>query len=354
MKKEHRRRRAAIVGLGRIGRALFRINQQRKVFDIVAINDINPDPGNLAYLLQYDSEYGRLGEKVTAKNGKLHVDGKTIEIFNRKNIEDVPWADLDVDVVLDSSGVHHNVAAARSLIESGVRKVVITHSPEEVDLTLVLGANESAYDPKRHHVVASSICDAVAIAPVMKVVNETFGLESGFVTTLHPWLSYQNLLDGPSVSWAWPGRIYHHYAIGRASPQALIPKPTTAVEATLKVLPKLRGALRCMSFRVPTPVVGAANLYLRLKKDTTLKAVHDMFEKAARRQKWPILNCMDEPLISVDFVGAEYSATVDHRWTDLAGSRHLYVVLWYDNEWGYSSHALHVADYVTRHLAPRR
>ena len=338
--------RVSINGFGRIGRALFRINHQRQLFDIAAINDINPDINNTAYLLNYDSYYGRFYTEATADDRHLIVDGKRIPVFCEPCIQDVPWESLGVDIVIDASGVHDNVLAATELIARGVKKVVITHSPDEVDHTIVLGANEETYDPDHHHVVSSSICDSVAIAPVLRIIDEAFGIESGFLTTLHPWLQYQNLLDGPSVSWARPGKIYYHYAVGRASPGSLIPKPTSAVEATQKVLPQLNGVLQCMSFRVPTPVVGAANLYLRLEQDVELEQVHAQFERFVEEQKWPILKNTIEPLVSVDFVGTEYSAIVDHRWTALAGSRHLYLVLWYDNEWGYSCRVLDVAEYI--------
>ena len=340
--------RAGINGFGRIGRALFRINAKRRVLDVVAINDINPDKNNLAYLLQYDSEYGRFAGSVESNEKGIIVDGSPIAVFHEERIANVPWESLGVDIVIDCSGVHENVIEARSLIERGIPKVVITHSPDEVDHTIILGVNEDSYDHAQHNVISSSICDAVAVAPVVKAVDEEFGVESGFLTTLHPWLSYQNLLDGPSVSWANPGKIYHHYAVGRASTRGLIPKPTTAIEAMLKVLPRFRGAFKCMSFRVPTPVVGAANLYMRLRKDAEVGDVKSLFRDRREVQSWPIIDCTADPLVSVDFLGSEYSATVDERWIDLAGKRHLYLVLWYDNEWGYANHCLSLAEYLMK------
>lgn len=340
------KKRAAIVGFGRIGRALFRINEQRRLFNVVAINDINPDPKNLAYLLKFDSDYGRFNKKISVHGNTFKIGRRSIKIFHEPKIENLPWGALDVDLVIDASGVHRNVLAASKIIDNGVRKVIVTHSPNEVDQTLILGVNEEEYKPKKHNIISSSICDAVAVSPVLKTINNNFGIESGFLTTLHPWLFYQNLLDGPSVSWSKPGTVYYHYAVGRSSTKSLIPKPTSAIEATVKVLPRLEGRMRCMSFRIPTPVVGAANLYLRLKKDTSLKKVNKVFEKYVDKQQWPILHLSNDPLVSVDFLGAEYSAIVDQRWTDLAGKRHLYLVLWYDNEWGYSSHVLYLAEYI--------
>ena len=339
-------RRIALNGFGRIGRAILRINEEQRRFAIVAINDVNPETNNMAYLLQYDSTYGRFEQDVSVDSDTLYVNGQPIRVFHDSSMRDLPWESLNVDLVIEATGVHDNVLAAPELIARGVKKVIITHSPDEVDHTVVLGANEETYDPGRHHVISSSICDAVAVAPVLKLVDDAFGIESGFLTTLHPWLAYQNLLDGPSVSWALPGKLYYHYAIGRASPGALIPKPTSAVEATERVLPHLRGVMRCMSFRIPVPVVGVANLYLRLNRRVTVKAIEDVFQKAEETQRWPIIRNNDEPLVSVDFTKTEYSAIVDHRWTDLAGEQHLYLVLWYDNEWAYSNRVLDIADYV--------
>lgn len=337
--------RVAIVGFGRIGRAVFRANLERKLFDVVAINDINPDINNLCYLLNYDSHYGRLTPGATVEDGNLNVHGQTIRILHHHSVHDVPWEELDVDVVIDSSGIYNNVLAAHDLI-GRVRKVVITHSPDEVDHTIIFGANEETYNPAKHHVVSSSICDAVSVAPVLKLVDEAFGVQTGFLTTLHPWLSYQNLLDGPSVSWASPDQIYAHYAVGRASVGTLIPKPTSAIQAVSRVLPRMGTALQCMSFRVPTPVVGAANLVLALEKDTTIEQVRAMFEAAMADQVDHFIKLSDEPLVSVDFMRTPFSAVVDQRWTNMSDPRHLNLVLWYDNEWGYSSRVLDVTRLV--------
>lgn len=344
----------AISGCGRIGRTLFRLAARHPDFEVIAVNDLNPDPKNLAYLLAYDSEYGRLEEPISAEGDKLHFQGRKIPVFCEGEIEKVPWGDLGVELLFDATGVHRNVLAAPKVIQQGVNKVLITHSPSEVDRTLVLGANEDDYQSASDHIISSSICDAVAISPVLRLLHDTLGVQSGFLTTLHPWLAYQNLLDGPAYSWATPGRLHDDYALGRASPRALIPKPTSAVQAALRVIPELEGALQCMSFRIPTPVVGAANLYLQLNRDTEIGEVREMFSNAEAKQDWPTLRVMNDPLISVDYLGMENSAIVDDRWTSLAGKRHLYIVLWYDNEVGYASHALRLAKYVMAPAVRRR
>lgn len=338
-----------INGFGRIGRAVFRVNHENPRFEVVAINDINPDAANLAYTLKYDTEYGRFKGGVDVSGGGLIVDGQKISVFHKSAIDDVPWADLGCEVVIDASGVHTNVEAAPEVISSGVNKVVVTHTYEGlVDFTMVLGVNEEDYDPSSQHVISSSICDSVAASPLIKLIDDKVGIDSGFLTTLHPWLSYQNVLDGPSISWTWPGQLYHHFAVGRSSVGTLIPKPTSAVQAISMVLPDVAEKLQCMSFRIPTPVVGAANLYLHLKEDTTVEAVHEWIEESIRSQSWPIFNTTLEPLVSVDFVGTSESLTLDKRWTEMSSPRHLFLVFWYDNEWGYASRVVDTVCLVSK------
>ncbi|MBF8299241.1 MAG: Aldehyde dehydrogenase [Dehalococcoidia bacterium] len=337
--------RVGINGFGRIGRAICRVNAEQKRVQIVAINDLNPDPGNMAYLLKYDSIYGRLERDVVVEGDSLHLDGQAVKLSHKSRIEEVPWEQSGVDVVVDATGAKSNVLAASKLI-GRVKKVVITHSPKEVDHTIILGVNEETYDPKRHHVLSSSICDACAVAPVLKAMDEAFGLEAGFVTTLHPWLSYQNLMDGPAHGWADPEGRDAHYPVGRSSIGALIPKPTSVIEATERVLPHLRGVVQCMSYRVPTQIVGAANIYLRLSRSPTEAEVHNVFRKAEQQQRWPIFRTTTEPLTSVDFTKTEFSSIIDGRWTDRFGSQELFLALWYDNEWGYSHRVLDVISYA--------
>jgi glyceraldehyde 3-phosphate dehydrogenase len=225
--------RVGINGFGRIGRAICRANLEKQGFELVAVNDINPDINNIAYTVNYDSLYDRLREPflVDTEASVLYNAAGSIAVFQEHRIADVPWETLDVEVVIDASGVLANVLNSRRLItRGGVRKVIVTHSPDSgVDFNLVLGANEHLLDVERHDVISSSICDATAIAPVLKLMKQHFGLLCGYVTTLHPWLSYQNLMDGPASSWSVPGEIYHHYALGRSVVGNIIPKPTSAI-----------------------------------------------------------------------------------------------------------------------------
>jgi glyceraldehyde 3-phosphate dehydrogenase len=333
--------RIGINGFGRIGRAIYRANLEKRAFQIVAVNDINPDIGNIAYTVNYDSLYDRLREPLTVDEAdhRLCNQVESIAVFHESRIGDVPWEREGVDVVIDASGILANVLDSRRLTEEGrVRKVMITHSPDEgVDFSMVLGANEHLLDIDRHHVIASSICDATAIAPVLRLVDEAFGIENGYVTTLHPWLNYQNLMDGPASSWSVPGEIYHHYALGRSVIGNIIPKPTSAIQATCRVLEGVtEEMIGSFSYRTPTAIVGSADITLTTVKPTSREALCEAFTTYERGQRWQIIHTNMEPLVSLDFKRCEHSAVVDARWTNVVGDRLVKLVLWYDNEWGYA------------------
>lgn len=334
--------RLGINGFGRIGRNVARINALRQNFELVAINDINPDVGNLAYLYKYDSTLGRYPGDVKYSEGELEIDGNKITVFNNADFGGVPWDKCGVDVVIDCSGVSENDIAGRALINSGViNKMVITHMSPNVDRTIIMGVNEQDYDPGTDHVLSSAICDANAIGPVISHLHEVFGISSGFVTTLHPWLSYQKLVDAPLQSQSHPGHFWKDYRLGRASIGALIPKETTAVTAFLKVVPEMEGRLEAISYRVPTHVVSSADMSFYLETDVTLERVMTELESLA--EKCPYVHMNRDPLISVDFEQTDASCLVDMQFTRVVGRRMLKIILWYDNEWGYSNRALDVA-----------
>ena len=340
-----------INGFGRIGRAIFRVNMDKSIFEIVAINDINHDVENLAYQLNYDTLYGQLKDKFKAKNNHIFNDKLDMTVFNERHIDDVDWKSEDVDIVIDASGLLDNVLRGHATIQKqNVKKVIVTHSPDEVDFTMVLGANEGELDLSVHHLISSSICDATAIAPVLKIIKDNFGIISGHITTLHPWLGYQNLMDGPASSYSVPGNIYHHFALGRSAAANMIPKPTTALSACCKVLdgisPELIGSY---SIRTPTQIVACADLTLTLKENTTHDEIIKVFEDYSNTQRWNIINNSIEPLVSLDFQSSEFSANIDHRFTSLVQGNMLKIVLWYDNEWGYSTKVCEQIEYI-KHL----
>jgi glyceraldehyde 3-phosphate dehydrogenase len=349
--------RVGINGFGRIGRAIYRANIEKQAFKVVAINDVNPDINNIAYTVNYDSLYDRLREplEVDARASVLRNATDSIAVFHHDRIADVPWESAGVDIVIDASGVLANVLNSRRVItRGGVRKVMVTHSPDQgVDFSMVLGANEHLLDVERHDVISTSICDATAIAPVLKLMKEHFGLRFGYATTLHPWLSYQNLMDGPASSWSVPGEIYHHYALGRSVVGNIIPKPTSAIQATCRVLEGVtEEMIGSFSYRTPTAIVGSADLTLVTDDPVDRDRIRGVLADFERDQKWSILHNNYEPLVSLDFKKCDYSAVVDGRWTDVIGDRMVKLVLWYDNEWGYSSRVVDQVRYVYEATIP--
>lgn len=343
-----------INGFGRIGRALTRLILQSKDCKLVVINELDPDIKNLAYLLKYDSIYGQFPKKVTAdlKNKAIICGNSNIRVYSFPKTESVPWHDHNVDVVIDATGVKENVLASRSLIKRGVPKVIITHSPpdKDVDITIIMGVNDSKYNPKSHHVISSSICDASAIAPVLFELNKKWGIENCFITTLHPWISYQNLLDGPLSSVSSPGHFWKEYSLGRNSTMSLIPKDTTAATAVLKVLPELKNKLDAISFRIPTNIVSASDITILLKKKADSDDINSHIEKISKKTNNNVFELEREHLVSIDYLGTNKSVIVDASRTKVIGNKMVKMVLWYDNEWGYSNKVIDIAKLVTKKL----
>ena len=327
--------RVGINGFGRIGRAFFRINLKNKLYKIEAINDIDPDVSNIAYLLQYDSTYGKIDEKVTVNGNKIKVGDKTISVYNENQISSVPWETHNIDVVIDSSGIHDNVINSKRLI-GRVKKVIVTHSPKDgVDITLMNGVNEKKYKPYDHHIISSSICDANAVSPFIKIIEESFGIENGNITTLHPWLSYQNLLDGNLKSISSPGHFWTDYALGRSSLNAMIPKKTSLMSALNKVFKNINSKINAMSFRTPTSIVSIADGTFLLKENVSKNDVIETL-RIFSKQYPSVIYLNERPLVSVDFLKSEFASNIDLRWLDINGKL-LKFVIWYDNEWGYAS-----------------
>lgn len=336
-----------INGFGRIGRAFLRINLKYNAYDIVAINEIDPDIHNMAYLLKYDTTYGKLqNDKIDVNEDYLIVNGNRINIFCKDKIQNVCWSDFKVDVIIDSSGVFQNVIDSRLILSESVKKVITTHSPKEgVDFTFIYGVNEQLYDKNKYHVISSSICDVNAVAPFVKVIDDTFGIEMGEITTLHPWLSYQNLLDGNLKSVSSPGHYWKDYALGRSSIGSLIPKDTTLVSTLEKVLPHISKHIHAASFRTPTSIVTAADGVVVLKRSSTIehiiKAINDYCAM------YPDVLIIDNrSLVSIDYLANENAAVIDARRLFLNKGSMLKFLLWYDNEWGYTKRVYNLISYL--------
>tara|TARA_B100001248_G_scaffold262588_1_gene259699 strand:- start:3840 stop:4886 length:1047 start_codon:yes stop_codon:yes gene_type:complete len=341
----------AINGLGRIGRHIFKMCIDHSHIELVGINEINPDLNNWAYTLNYDSIYGQSEKKSEVINNKIICDGKTISTSIENDINKVPWKEWGARIIIDASGVLENIVKFRKIIEKNtVEKIIFTNSPDNVDFTMILGVNEGEYKPETHNLISSSICDATAIAPIAKIIDESYKIKLGYITTLHPWLSYQNLMDGPSSSWSVPGKVYHHYALGRSAIGNMIPKPTSAVDAVFKVLPDLTKTIGSFSYRTPTQIIGSADLTFFVEKKATKEKIIIDFNKFQNLQSHPILKVSDSPLVSMDYIGEEYSAIVDTRWLEVINSELIKIVIWYDNEFGYSCNVINQIMYISKFM----
>lgn len=337
--------RVLINGLGRIGRAIVRINLENDYFDLVAINDINPDNKNIAYLLKYDCTYGRLQNCIEDDEDNIYIDGHKIHISHESEINDVDMS--GIDIVIEASGVQKNIDQVERLADaSTVKRFIITNVNSRKSKNIIFGVNEEELKNTDYKIISSSICDAISLGPIYNILTKRFEVESGFLVTLHPWLSYQNLLDGPAKSWSQPGDVYSHYALGRASTDALIPKSTSAIGALSNVFPEALDTVCSFSYRTPTQIVSSAVLTLVLDQETTAAELVGMFEEAEQQQKYHIIETTNEPLISVDYVKNDHSTIIDTRWIQVKNGNHIELVYWYDNEWGYSSRIVDIIKYL--------
>ncbi len=336
-------KRIAINGFGRIGRTIAKINSLEKKFELVAINDVNPYIDNMAYLLKYDSTYGTYDGEIGVDNDSIIMDGHKIRYFSEENIADVDWDSLGIDAIIDASGITDNVISAKELIQgSQVKKIIITHSSDHVDNEIIMGVNEEELS-STDNVISNSICDANAIAHVMKWLEGEYGIETGSITTLHPWLSYQNLTDGSAISQSRPGVVWKDYALGRASTDSLIPKNTTAMTAVEKVLPGLAGKVMSFSYRIPTDIVASSDITLKLKDIPTEEQLRIFLASKIEASKYVRINT--ESLVSLDYEKESNSAVLDAQWIKSQNGL-IKIVLWYDNEWGYSSRVLDLVKYA--------
>lgn len=337
-----------INGFGRIGRAIFKINQKHNYFDIVHINDIDTDLKNMIYLLKNDSTYGKYDKDVRyIDDNHFSIDGMEISYSAEDYIENVDWN--GADLIICATGIKENVNGAKNLIEKSIiKKAVVTHSSKIVDNTIIMGVNESEYNHEEDHLVSSSICDANAVAQALNHIDKQWGIKNCFFTTLHPWLSYQNLVDGTLKSVSSPGHFWKDYALGRSASESMIPKLTTAASAVIDVLPELKNKIDAISFRTPTAIVSSSDMTITCKKNITENEVKQYFSKIAEENNYMAYN--EESLISIDYKQIEESSIIDGQWIKVLDNNVLKIVLWYDNEWGYSASALNVAKLITKNL----
>ncbi|BCC78997.1 glyceraldehyde-3-phosphate dehydrogenase [Bacillus cereus] len=332
--------RVAINGFGRIGRMVFRQAIKESAFEIVAINASYPSE-TLAHLIKYDTVHGKFDGTVEAFEDHLLVDGKMIRLLNNRDPKELPWTDLGVEVVIEATGKFNSKEKAILHVEAGAKKVILTAPGKNEDVTIVVGVNEDQLDITKHTVISNASCTTNCLAPVVKVLDEQFGIENGLMTTVHAYTNDQKNIDNP----------HKDLRRARACGQSIIPTTTGAAKALAKVLPHLNGKLHGMALRVPTPNVSLVDLVVDVKRDVTVEAINDAFKTVANGALKGIVEFSEEPLVSIDFNTNTHSAIIDGLSTMVMGNRKVKVLAWYDNEWGYSRRVVDLVTLVVDELA---
>ncbi len=331
--------RVGINGFGRIGRNIMRAALADDQIDFVAVNDLT-DAKTLAHLLKYDSVLGNLTASIEGRADSIVVDGDEFTVLSSKDPAALPWKDLGVDVVFESTGRFADRDGAAKHLAAGAKKVIITAPAKKPDITVVLGVNDDKYDPRAHHIISNASCTTNCLAPLAKVLHESFGLKRGWMTTVHAYTNDQNLLDLP----------HKDIRRARAAAMSIIPTTTGAASAVGEVLPELKGKLDGISLRVPTPNVSVVDLVALLDKKATADEVNAALSAAARGPLKGILAVTDEPLVSIDFRGNPHSSIVDAAYTKSMDGDFVKVMAWYDNEWGYSNRCVDLLKKIAKHL----
>jgi glyceraldehyde 3-phosphate dehydrogenase len=324
-----------INGFGRIGRNIFRAAMAHKDIDIVAVNDLT-DAATLAHLLKYDSILGNLQADIKASGDQITVDNDTFKVLAVKDPAQLPWKDLGVDVVFEGTGRFTNREDAAKHITAGAKRVVITAPAKKPDVTVVMGVNHETYDPAKHQVISNASCTTNCLAPIAKVLDESFGVKRGWMTTIHSYTNDQQLLDLP----------HKDLRRARAAGLSMIPTTTGAASAVGEVLPKLKGKLDGFAMRVPTPNVSVVDLAVLIEKRATPEDVNAAFQAAAEGPLKNILEYVTAQLVSIDFKGNPHSAMLDAAYTKVMDGDFVKVLAWYDNEWGYSSRCVDLLRYM--------
>jgi glyceraldehyde 3-phosphate dehydrogenase len=328
-----------INGFGRIGRNIMRAALADDDIDFVAVNDLT-DAKTLAHLLKYDSVLGNLSASISGGADSITVDGDTFKVFATKDPGTLPWKDLGVDVVFECTGKFTDRDGAAKHIAAGAKKVIVTAPAKKPDVTVVMGVNDETYDPATHHIISNASCTTNCLAPVVKVLHDSFGLKRGWMTTVHAYTNDQNLLDLP----------HKDLRRARAAAMSIIPTTTGAASAVGEVLPALKGRLDGIAMRVPTPNVSVVDLVSLFEKSVTPDDVNNALRAAAAGPLKGVLHVEDAPLVSIDFRGNPHSSIVDSAYTKVMDGDFVKVMAWYDNEWGYSNRCIDLLKKVAKSL----
>ncbi|MGD6802531.1 glyceraldehyde-3-phosphate dehydrogenase [Rossellomorea vietnamensis] len=329
----------AINGFGRIGRMVFRKAILDENIDIVAINASYP-PETLAHLIKYDTNHGTFNAEVTTEENAIIVNDKRVQLISNRDPRELPWKDLEIDIVIEATGKFNSKEKASLHLEAGAKKVILTAPGKNEDVTIVMGVNESALKIEEHSIISNASCTTNCLAPVAKVLDEQFGIENGLMTTVHAYTNDQKNIDNP----------HKDLRRARACGQSIIPTTTGAAKALSLVLPQLKGKLHGMALRVPTPNVSLVDLVVDVKREVTAEEINEALITASQGSLEGILQFTTEPLVSIDFNTNPHSAIIDGLSTMVIGDRKVKVLAWYDNEWGYSCRVVDLAKYVAQQL----
>lgn len=328
----------AINGFGRIGRMVFR-NAMKEKLNIKAINASYPAE-TLAHLIKYDTNHGKFDGEVIANEDHLIVNGNKILLINERDPKKLPWSSLAIDIVIEATGKFNEKDKAMAHVDAGAKKVILTAPGKNEDVTIVMGVNEQEYDSENHIIISNASCTTNCLAPVVKVLDESFGIKNGLMTTVHAYTNDQKNIDNP----------HKDLRRARACAQSIIPTTTGAAKALSKVLPHLNGKLHGMALRVPTPNVSLVDLVVDVEKNVTIEEINSAFKNAAKGKLKGILDYTMEPLVSIDFNTNPYSAIIDGLSTIVIEDRKVKVLAWYDNEWGYSCRVTELTKFVAEKM----
>jgi len=327
----------AINGFGRIGRLVFRAGYKSKDVEFVAVNDL-ADAKTLAHLLKYDSVHGIMDAEIKATDKSIIVDGREVKTFSEREPEKLPWKDLGVDVVLESTGKFTDRAGAERHLKAGAKKVVVSAPAKSPDVTIVFGVNQEVYDKNKHNIISMGSCTTNCLAPIVKILHSEFGIEYGLMTTIHAYTNDQVVMDEP----------HKDLRRARAAALSMIPTTTGAAKAISEVMPEMKGKLDGLAIRVPVPNVSIVDFVATLSKSTNKDEVNAKLREYAQGAMKGILACSDEELVSRDFNGNPHSSIVDMPNTAVIGSKMVKILSWYDNEWGFSNRMLELLSFIMK------
>ncbi len=331
--------RVLLNGVGRIGKAILRIANSSDILEIVAINELNSNKQNLVYSINYDSTYGRFEDNFVVNDNFIENKNSKIQLLNNKNLEDIDFKSLDIDIIIDASGAKVDIEKLRNL---NVKKTFLTHPNKNADINVILGVNEDKLNLNSNKIISASSCNATALLPILKLIDDNYEIEFGDISTIHPLLNHQKVLDSSCIG-SQNREVDCNFEFGRGATQNIIPSKTTTVDACSYIISNINSdILSSSSLRVPTDTVGAINVTLFIKKDCSKEQLLKLCQDFEENQKFDILMNNYDPLVSSDFKAQNFTTILDHRFTDIKQNKMIKLVIWYDNEWGYASKVIDI------------